>query len=43
VATTIVWAFDAVGLSDADLVMPFLLGVMFVAARLGRGLGCRKF
>ena len=36
-ATAIAWAFDTVGLSDADLVMSFLLGVVYVAARLGRG------
>jgi len=37
VATEVSWAFDRVGLSDADLVMSFLLGVVYVAARLGRG------
>jgi two-component system sensor histidine kinase KdpD len=37
VATTVAWAFDKGGLSDADLVMAFLLGVVYVAARLGRG------
>ena len=37
VTTGIVWAFYALGLTDADLVMPFLLGVVFIAARLGRG------
>jgi two-component system sensor histidine kinase KdpD len=37
VTTAIAGAFNALGLTDADLVMPFLLGVVFVAARLGRG------
>jgi two-component system sensor histidine kinase KdpD len=37
VTTAIAGAFYALGLTDADLVMPFLLGVVFVAARLGRG------
>ena len=37
VTTGIAWTFRALGLTDADLVMPFLLGVVFVAARLGRG------
>jgi two-component system sensor histidine kinase KdpD len=37
VTTAIAWAFHALGLTDADLVMPFLLGVVFVAARRGRG------
>ena len=36
-ATTVAWAFDRGGLSDADLVMAFLLGVVYVAARFGRG------
>ena len=37
IAAEVSWAFDRVGLSDADLVMSFLLGVVYVAARLGRG------
>jgi two-component system sensor histidine kinase KdpD len=37
VTTAISGAFHTLGLTDADLVMPFLLGVVFVAARLGRG------
>jgi two-component system sensor histidine kinase KdpD len=37
VTTGIVWAFHALGLTDADLVMPFMLGIVFIAARLGRG------
>ena len=36
-ATTVAWAFHRGGLSDADLVMAFLLGVVYIAARLGRG------
>jgi two-component system sensor histidine kinase KdpD len=36
-ATAVAWAFDRGGLSDADLVMSFLLGVVYVAARFGRG------
>ena len=35
--TAIAWAFYTLGLTDADLVMLLLLGVVFVAARLGRG------
>ena len=35
-ATTVAWAFNWLELSDADLVMSFLLGVVYVAARLGR-------
>jgi two-component system sensor histidine kinase KdpD len=35
--TAVAWAFDTLGLSDADLVMAFLLGVVYVAARLGKG------
>jgi two-component system sensor histidine kinase KdpD len=37
VATVVAWAFAAVGLTDADVVMPFLLGVVCVAAWLGQG------
>ena len=37
VTTGIVWAFSALGLTDAELVMPFMLGIVFIAARLGRG------
>jgi two-component system, OmpR family, sensor histidine kinase KdpD len=36
-ATAVAWAFHRVGLSDADLIMSLLLGVVYVAARLGRG------
>jgi len=36
-ATAVAWAFHRGGLSDADLVMAFLLGVVYVAARFGRG------
>jgi two-component system sensor histidine kinase KdpD len=36
-ATAVAWVFNTAGLSDADLVMSFLLGVVYVAARLGGG------
>ncbi|MBN1341763.1 MAG: sensor histidine kinase KdpD [Phycisphaerae bacterium] len=36
-ATTVALVFDALGLSDADLVMTYLLAVVAVAAWLGRG------
>ena len=36
-ATAVAWTFHLGGLSDADLVMAFLLGIVYVAARLGRG------
>ena len=36
-ATAVAWTFHRGGLSDADLVMSFLLGIVYVAARLGRG------
>jgi two-component system, OmpR family, sensor histidine kinase KdpD len=34
-ATAVAWLFDALGMSDTNLVMVYLLGVVFVAARLG--------
>ena len=36
-ATAVACVFNRVGLSDADLVMSFLLGVVLIAARIGKG------
>lgn len=36
-ATGVAWAFETLGLSEANLVLVYLLGVTAVAAQLGRG------